>query len=79
MALMRPLQELPELETPLNYPECLDRIVQAAENRAIFEIAQDKLGMLIIENIKNKPFSYTEIMVRKFMHSLLVSNITTDY
>ena len=33
-----PRKRLPPLESPLNYPECLDRIVLAAEYRAEYEI-----------------------------------------
>lgn len=36
------LEKLPELSVPLDYPKCLDRIVQAAENRVNFEIARFK-------------------------------------
>lgn len=34
------IRKLPPLETPLNYPECLNRIVEAGEIRADFEINQ---------------------------------------
>lgn len=36
-------KELPELEFPLDYPACLERIIQAAEYRADYEIALSKI------------------------------------
>lgn len=47
-------KELPELEFPLDYPACLDRIVQAAENRANYEIAISYLERLFIETVENE-------------------------
>lgn len=43
-------KELPELESPLDYPACLDRIIQAAENRADYEIAISKFARMALDD-----------------------------
>jgi len=43
------LERLPELKQPLDYPECLNRIVKVAENRAVFEIAKFRQSDLFMK------------------------------
>jgi len=56
-------RELPELEFPLDYPACLDRIVKAAENRADYEIAISFFERMLTENdvLGNHAYSIGEI------------------
>jgi len=51
------MKELPELETPLDYPKCLNRIVEAAENRVDWEIWKFKVFDWLNEpHTQIKPF-----------------------
>lgn len=46
---MHTLPKLRPLESPLNYPDCLERITQVAINRANFEIHQNRLFNMVID------------------------------
>ena len=64
-------KELPELESPLDYPACLDRIIQAAENKADYEIAISKVERRLVEkNIMTNYFfmtGYKNALNNKFL------------
>ncbi len=51
------VKKLPPLEKPLNYPECLDRIVLAAEYRAEFLIKKSHF-LSILETALSKQYQY---------------------
>ena len=44
------LPKLKPLETPIDYPKCLDRIVEAAMNRANFEVHQHTMIRMFIDS-----------------------------
>lgn len=53
-------KELPELEFPLDYPACLDRIVTAAEYRADYEINVSYLKRLFVESLEDEMNAISE-------------------